>query len=209
MPAPLLDMLKQYMEEKGFREISHHEVSDVSLGEVHVFTDGKKYVCVRILDDKAVTDKHLFLTGIFELLRAMNFCHEAYVLLSPLVATQLNDEVFEKFGIGVLIASRDEILEVIRARTKPPVVSTNIILARLDHLSHQVKSIEEKISEIFDRIDQLESTVREAPVERAEPQITISETKPRKKPVKPRREGLPSFFEDNPWLEILSKRGEE
>ena len=59
----------------------------------------------------------------------------------------------------------------------------------------RITTIEKKISEL--RV----VTIAEVGVKEAKEAVTYPEV--------PEASELPSFFQDNPWLEILSKRGKE
>ncbi|HDI01476.1 MAG TPA: hypothetical protein ENF78_03520 [Candidatus Bathyarchaeota archaeon] len=78
-------------------------------------------------------------------------------------------------------------------------------LSSLKGLSEQVNKLSARIDMISRRLDALSARVATpAPPTR----LTPTPSQPQG-PARPELEGLPSFFKDNPWLEILARRGQD
>ncbi|MEM3654049.1 MAG: hypothetical protein QW723_04990 [Candidatus Bathyarchaeia archaeon] len=177
------------------------------------FKDGKNLIFMKIFHLKDFQNRNSFLDSI---LRSILFTKEAnkvYVVIPKLYASVIDGKIFQDHGLGLIIYDERIIEEVFQPKVfeyqkhqNSEASSSCIIpkefLEEFERLKNRVFSLEKLVHELMEELSQikLNNKLKEA----------IPTIKPNKVEEKAQfNENLPSFLKDNPWLEILSKRGKE
>ncbi len=85
-----------------------------------------------------------------------------------------------------------------------PTYDISSLNERLNRVEREIERIKSELSSIHSKLERLESKIVHEKAEVAEVPLIVKETEVE---VTIPSEGLPSFFKDNPWLNILSTRG--
>ena len=165
-----------------------------------------------ILESSKVLDTILYVTSLRQRADVL------YLAAPRLLATTLDNQIFKTHGLGLILFDDRRIEETIEGRTKPalepkPINATvpdqNLLseFTALKSMYAQMEQAIENMREEMKAISQNAATktieprppIRMEPIEH--PPTTYSITP------HPAQGPLPSFFNNNPWLEVLSRRG--
>lgn len=179
------------------------------------FTIGTERVQVIILRNEVLTRKGAIIESILNIATLRGSTNQLYLAAPRLLGATIDAEVFRQYGIGLILFDDRRIDESVAPkpyqppRTEPaPVNSNPALMTELVTLKSMYAAMEKRIGELREDL----RTLREnAESSSRIPQITQQST-----PITPHQPGfmgqagqLPSFFNNNPWLDLLSKRGRE
>lgn len=195
------EQIKEYFLSKGHRILSSSEFSNSVEGQNLAFSDGESVIFVRILSEEELADRNSLLNAALQSLSFVGKANKVYLALPKIYATILDSEVIQNRGLGLLVFDERKVAEV--------------ILPKFFELQAPItKKLMEEIEDLKglkNRVLDLERTVRSLTRELSRLKSTEVKIKELKLPAieVPISTGLPSFFKDNPWVEILTRRGRE
>ena len=143
-----------------------------------------------------------------------------YLAAPRLLATTLDSQIFKTHGLGLILFDDRRIEETIEGRIRPELAPKPINIALPDQnllsefttLKSMYTQIEKTIENMREEMKTISETTMARTTER--PPVRMESTEPPSLPPTPytmtphpAQGPLPSFFNDNPWLEVLSRRG--
>lgn len=140
-----------------------------------------------------------------------------YVAVPKLYAASLDGGVLQENGIGLIVYDAKRVFEsipardvILRAETEDQ--SSAELKSEVAELRSRVESLEgallsasKEIRELKDSVKELKRGPSRGRAREGRPEISVVAEVPHKAD----RSGLPSFLRSNPWVEVLSTRGEE
>lgn len=202
----LMKRLEDHFVSKGHRVVERSSAD----GFIKFRKHGEETV-VRIIDELASRDE--MLATIIQSALDSGGGKIAYVSIPMNLVSRLGDYAFRVNKIGVLVYDERDLVEIVEggvqtgiSEEKPETETTEKFLQeKIENLESLYAELAKKIEAIEARINELATrsyaTKQEASV--AEPVEKTQQT-PARKAKKP--EALPSFIEDNPWVELLSNK---
>ena len=175
---------------------------------------GSDKTFVAILSNDAFIQRTKILGSILDLSALRSSVHQLYLAAPKLLGTAIDADVFRSHGIGLLLFDDRRIEEIVPPQPIQPPQTTQIVqntdpafAIELASLKSMYLQMERTISNLREELKSFQQSVPTAPgpPERIAP-ASMVQTQPRF--TGPGAE-LPSFFTNNPWLEVLSKRGRE
>jgi hypothetical protein len=176
-------------------------------------TIGSEKIHVAILKNDALMEGNKIVASILDLSALRSSADQLYLAAPRLLGTAIDADVFRSHGIGLLLFDDRRIQEVVPARQIRPPVGPIVqnpdqgIASELATLKSMYTNMERTISNLREEL----KSFREITLSRPTPSQRIIPAPPGQ--TAPRfieSEGeLPSFFANNPWVEVLSKRGRE
>ncbi len=171
------------------------------------FTDGERKVYVKIITVEGLNERNTLLNSILKSVTFLKRANMVYVTLPKLYASIFDAKIFYENGIGLMTYDEKAVQEVIMPKVFAHESQNN--LAELP-----VRFLEE-INDLKDRLSALEQEVSALKVELSELRHARAniDSRPQSLEMENRRitryEDVPEFMKNNPWIEILSKRGRE
>ncbi|HKM76935.1 MAG TPA: hypothetical protein VJZ32_11020 [Candidatus Bathyarchaeia archaeon] len=171
---------------------------------IRVVTLGKE----EVLESSKVLDTILYVTSLRQTADVL------YLAAPRLLATTLDSQIFKTHGLGLILFDDRRIEETIEGRTAPelapkpintPVPDQNL-LSEFTVLKSMYAQMEKTIENMREEMKAMNQSTRTEPrppirMESVEPPPAYTITP------HPAQGPLPSFFNNNPWLEVLSRRG--
>lgn len=175
---------------------------------------GTEKVHVAILKNDAFLQRNKIVGSILDLSALRTSVDLIYLAAPKLLGTAIDADVFRSHGIGLLLFDDRRIDEIVPPQSIQPPKTQQIIqttdsafMTELASLKSMYLEMERTISNLREELKSFQQSVASvpSPPERITP-ASMVQTQPRF--TGPGAE-LPSFFTNNPWLEVLSKRGRE
>jgi hypothetical protein len=177
----------------------------VSLGSDRIHT--------AILKSDAFLQKSKVMESMMNLAHLTRSVNQVYLAAPRLIGTTLDADIFRSQGIGLLLFDDRRIDETVAPQSfrasgqeqYDPIPNTALAteVARLKSMYWEMERTVARLREDLKTFQQNISSTQEAHVRISSP---IAHEEPRFTEVSA---GLPSFFSNNPWLDVLSKRGRE
>jgi len=194
------EKVKSYLMSKGMQPLSIDESLETKPNLSFNEANGCK-VFVKIPSREELENRNAILSLI---LRATSFTRTAnkvYLALPRTYAPIIDGAIIQEEGLGLIVYDEKAINEVIAPKFFEHQASSK---------SQENLDVSQEIDQLGSRISQLEQTVQTLKSEISQlksirPLVEKSKTEKTESV----RDGLPSFFRDNAWLDILSKRGRE
>ncbi len=212
MSSPPEERIRQYFAARGFTP------SDGGSGDLGFpilsFRDGERLVQVVVMPFSPVGNRTSILSAAMGALELKRSAHMVYLALPKLYASMIDGEIFEERGLGLITFDERRLDEVIRAKESEPAKAQ---AARPGVDEEELRGLRAKILELEALVKSLDRelrSLRRAPIAIQPAQDVSMEPLP-SRPAPPASPSplqggeLPSYFKDNPWLEILAKRGRE
>ncbi len=171
-----------------------------------IFSDNENKIFIKVINDGEVNERSALLSSVMMAVSFLKKANIVYLLLPKLYASILDGRIFYNYGIGLLTYSdKDPVQEVI----KPKVFSHNPegktielsseILNEIINLKNRVFTLEQDITILKDELNELR-------IKKTNLEISPNNQES-KMPLIQIDGNMPEFMRDNPWIEILSKRG--
>ena len=206
--SEIIDQIREYFVRRGYKILSVDEVgSDVKPSLA--FTDEESIIYVKVFSEEELSDRNSLLDAVLQSSRLIGKANMVYLALPRIYSTILDGRILQRHGLGLLICGGRSVTEAIPARRHEIGVHEGLG-------SNEMKMIHKGLHELRDlkrRVSELEETVRMLSEEIS--RLKSMRVKVRAEEMKPPPvsvtipQELPSFFKDNPWLEILTRRGQE
>lgn len=196
-----------------FLSMGAQQVSDKPSSATLSFNIGDQRVNVVIVGTDVLT-KSKIIEAIFGLGSLRSSSNQLYLAAPRLLGASVDAQTFRSYGVGLLLYDERRIDESVQPQilqipqpapsAATPQPATIAELAELRSMYAQMKS---SIAELREEIQAYKKTPTRDPVSNADT------PRPAMTPPEPIFTGtpgqLPSFFANNPWLDVLSKRGRE
>jgi hypothetical protein len=178
------------------------------------FSLGDEKLFVSILTASDVVQRNRVLDSVLHLTSLRSTATLLYIVAPRLLGASLDAGVFRSQGIGLLLFDERRIEQAV----KPEILSPSIqqqrsILTPDPTLLAEVASLRSLYSEMEKTLEKLSAELRSfketAQVRERVNDFAFESVKRPPPPIQtePAGASLPSFFSNNPWLEVLSKRG--
>ena len=165
---------------------------------------------VRVLREEELSTRNSVLEAVLSSATLINRVNQVYLALPRLVSSTIESKIMEEYGIGLIVYDQKNVEEVVAPRyfqtaSQHTIVASEnedshrVLVEEIDTLRGRLRSLEEAVESLRSEVEYLRSWKPQAPREET---VTSSS-------VSPRFEGAPSFLRDNPWIEVLSRRGRE
>jgi hypothetical protein len=168
-------------------------------------------ICAVVLDEPGWANRQAFLNSIMKATALVGKSNRTYLALPKSVASLTDARLFQERGIGLFTYDHRNLEEALPARY------FEIATAAVHQTREGVNPrLENEIRELRAQIDTLERTVHSLSEELMSQRRMPSAPEPVEAFPSARTlttigavESLPTFFEGNPWLQVLSRRGKE
>ena len=193
--------LRSYLLSRGM-ELSPEAVEEDC---IH-FQDGDSKVLVKVVSRKQLGDRNALLEAVLKATDLTRKANKVYIALPRIYASILDCSTLEKQGLGLLTYDERRVEEALMPKrfeltreTSMTVQVPSQFFEELDHIKRRFHALEETVEALREEVRMLRSIGVQRPEFRVEPQ-PVEVTVPK---------DLPSFFKDNPWVDVLSRRGRE
>jgi hypothetical protein len=179
------------------------------------FLLGAERVHVLILKPQDLSQRNVILDAVLNL-SALRPTYQLVYLAAPrLFGASVDAEVFRSRGIGLLLYDERRIDEAVGAQTMPRASSSeasehpnDVLVTELATLKSMYLEMERTVDQLRHDLASLHNPNRQHGQRFELPEDTTELTTPPSFPDASIRSGeLPSYFINNPWLDVLSKRG--
>jgi ATP:corrinoid adenosyltransferase len=209
----LYEKIKDYFLSKGWKELKKEFKYKKELD--FIFKDElDSIIFVRILSKDELIDRNSLLENILELFSLKEEVNKIYIAMPKVYVSIIDSSPFEEYGIGIISYDEKKVMEISPAKffkTKSKIEEEKMeklisfetlkLKEELDNIKKRLINLEEMVQSLNNEIKILKSQSK-----------PIIETKISKEEIiitPPSSENIPSFLKDNPWIEILAKRGRE
>jgi hypothetical protein len=171
---------------------------------------GQEKVHVMILNSDVFLNGGKIIESIMSLTSLRDSVNQLYLAAPRLLGTTVEAEIFRSQGIGLLLYDNRRIDEAVAPQTfQQPAISDQgeTLLNELVALKSMYLEMERDVSKLREELKGYEerlNSISTIPERISSPSLLTQEPEY----MGPSAE-LPSFFSNNPWLEVLSKRGRE
>lgn len=178
-----------------------------------IVQDGNNVVLVKILDELSSLSK--FRDYILELSQIKCFADKMYVAVDEESEVFVDGVMLHKAGIGLLIVNVRGVQEKLPAKpTRFKIAYQTPDLKRFEQkifeLTSKIEKLFEQNKRFNERLTYIENKIRSLELRlRALEEKAPAPTRVEEAVSKEVETTLPSFIRDNPWLEILARRGSE
>jgi hypothetical protein len=197
---------------------AQQDPSTLSAPHALTFTLGSDKVHVAILKHDAFLQRGSILEAVLSLVELRNSANQVYLAAPRLLGTTTDADVFRSKGIGLILYDDRKIEETVQPKSvhnaQPEQVSERtdtLLVTEVATLKSMCLEMERTITRLREEFQNLQSKTSSKPL----PRVPDSTFQPKSsmfdhtsKFVETSDE-LPSFFINNPWLEVLSRRGRE
>ena len=190
--------LEQLLQRKGYRP--NPDLRDLDKKELG-FTDGRSTLIVRVLEDSETRNRNAILDAALSALSLASKANLVYLALPKLHASLLDASILQNRGLGLITHDVRTVEEVVVAKRIDQDLTRSESSTDMELMKNRIVALERTVETLASEL----SVIRAKRIEPERPRRqTPSETVDRGK-----KDLLPSFFKDNPWLDILANRAKE
>ncbi len=195
MGVERIERIREYFMNKGFVEIDEDELRHLEFKPSLAFTDGEETVFINVMPVEALKNKNELMRFIMETSALRNQCDKVYMVVPSLFATLIDSEILRRMKIGLIVLDEREIKEILPAKKSKSKILLDVeVIKEIREILSRLKVLEETVYRI-------ESQIRE---------IVRSGVKIQEVVIKEEvSSDLPSYMQDNPWIDILKERGRD
>ena len=172
---------------------------------------GQERVHVVVLNNDSLAQRNRIVDAIMSLSSLRGSVNQIYLAASKLLGTAIDASIFRAHGIGLLLFDDRRIDEAVPAQTTRSQEAVAAVQGSDHDLAIELQALKSKyhdmeltIAKLREDLHGLRNANTSPPLPKDGPRI-----------IEPQRlytgssSELPSYFVNNPWLEVLSKRGRE
>ena len=207
--ASLIERLKSFFLSKDMREAGPL-CDSYPENNCLMFSGNNIISAVRILEEDELSSRNSVLEAVLSTASLMNRVNHVYLALPKLVSSTIESNIIEEHGIGLVVYDQKTVEEVVVPKylqianqgstmTVANGESHQALIEEIGALRGRLKFLEEAIESLKSEVAYLRSWKPSATHVGAVTSL----------PITPVFEGAPSFIKDNPWIDVLSKRGRE
>jgi len=197
------ESLEAFFSSRGHRRISgENKHTERKKGEL-VFTDGVNTIYLRALEMNGLDERNRLLETIADSVAQTSVANKVYLALPKVCATILDAAILREKGLGLMVYDSRGVEEVLPARLfdhMPPEPKNTL---ELEQLRGRISTLEQIVEALNSELSKIRLT-RPVQLNTKSTQISDADTTEPQKP-----DVLPSFLQDNPWVDILARRGRE
>jgi hypothetical protein len=203
--SQIIDLIKNYFISNGSTEES------VNDDTVLAFSNGKTRTIVKILSLEDLEDRGVLIQALLRAASNLTPDAKTYVAMPKLLSAVIDGKTLEDIGLGLLTYSEKNIDEIIPAKIREfsnqvQNSSINPTLADdLQRLWSEVTEVKTMITMLKREVSNLKDSFKIKPSKHERKEVNaVQMSVPSQQP-----ENLPMYFQDNPWITVLSQRGGE
>jgi len=167
------------------------------------FTDGRTTTYLKVFEKDDLEERNSLLQVALNAMSYLQVANRAYLVLPKVHAAIMDAAILRERGLGLIVYDSKGVEEVLPASLFEHDAKSAKPSADLERMKSRISALERTVETLASELSRIKSTKLEQPeARRTYPEIPASI-----EPQKP--QPLPSFLQDNPWLDILSKRGRE
>jgi len=182
-------------------------------------SDGKSVAAILHLTKEELLNGNALLRTVVNAAAHRGRANRLYIAIPKLYAASVDGAILQENGIGLIVYDEKRVFESIPARNveldveRPQGDSLSEIRSELAETRQEVRSLEAALLSASREIKDLKEAVRDLS-NRRPAKTTVRAERSRVRvavevPEGSSEENLPSFLRGNPWVEVLSGRGEE
>ena len=218
MAEKVKSKLLEFFSTRGYEPV--HNQSELGLPPLPALalSDGKSVAVVLQMTKDELINGNSLLRTIVNAAAHRGRANRLYIAIPKVYAASVDGGVLQENGIGLIVYDERRVFESIPAREvqfdgAAESVASKELASELAELRARVKSLEGALLSASREIRELKDAVKELKSRRPR-RATVSAEKSRIRvamevPQGEGEAGLPSFLRENPWVEVLSERGEE
>jgi len=196
--------LTEFFASRGQRSIPEDTISTGTEEKPDLaVTDGKATTYLKVFRRDDLQERNTLLQVALRALSYTAVANRVYLVLPKVQAAVLDAVVLREKGLGLIVYNSKAIEEVLSARLFEHDSVGARPSADLERLRSRISALEQTVEALVSEL----SRIKSAKLEQLEVKGKRPETPAIAGPQRP--QPLPSFLQDNPWLDILSKRGRE
>ncbi len=172
-------------------------------------------ILVVILRSDALLERGKVVDTILGLSSLRNAANQLYLAAPRLLGTSLDAQVFRNYGIGLILFDDRHIEEAVPPSPVPAATPQQpaggidtAVLGELVTLKSMYVEMERNISELREQFSLFQEKL-ETGINTPKPLTTADVLHEQSVFTNSTGQDLPPFFNNNPWLEVLSRRGRE
>ncbi|MCD6235844.1 MAG: hypothetical protein J7J94_02465 [Thaumarchaeota archaeon] len=223
------DVVAAVYEEEGFYEVEREEDPESDYITRLILSNGKKEIAVSILSEEAFLSKGSLQDALLKAEKLKEKFDGVIIAVPRKFQRAVDEDVMSLHGFGFVIYDKLGAEELLPPRLsekpqkdiEPPTRVRGIeeeelvnirrelskLLRALEELEVRLDRLEKEQNKIVSRLSKVESGLYELEKRGAvKAEKTIERAEPIKEPEPKRRGKLPSYLQDNPWVDILSRR---
>lgn len=206
---PIEERLVHYFLAMGARRTENAEIPHCNLA----FLSGSEKIHVVLLNNDDITQRNRIIEAVLSLASLRNSSNLLYLAAPRLLGPSIDVAIFRPHGIGLLLFDERRIDEAIRPQaiqpSNPAPQAPNVDVA----ISSELAALKSMYAEMERTIAGLRADLN---THNREPEVQENgrESRPPSRLPEPVFIGrgvadsaLPSYFANNPWLDVLSRRG--
>ncbi len=172
------------------------------------FAEGENKVFAKIITIEELNERNTILDSISKSVAFLKQANMVYVILPKLYASIIDGNIFYEHGLGLVTYDEKAIHEVIKPKIfdqepKPERAELpNRFPGEINELKDRIKSLEQEVGTLRSQLNEIRTRDRNV-------EILSRGTESSEINIPTQYEDAPEFMKDNPWIEILSKRGRE
>jgi len=207
--VPIEERLLHYFLAMGAQPMEQSPNTSAGL----TLTLGQEKVHVMILDNEAFLQRGKIIESIMNLVSLRDSVNQLYLAAPRLFGTTAEAEIFRSRGIGLLLYDNRRIDEVVEPQTfhsRQPESTPNqgeTLLNEVATLKSMYLEMANDLSKLREELNGYEKRANSLPT--VPERMPSPSLLPQEATYEGARAELPSFFSNNPWLEVLAKRGRE
>ena len=209
---PIEDRLLHYFLAMGAQQTERAEIPQNNLA----FLSGSEKIHVVILRNEDFVQRNKVIETILSLTSLRNTSQLLYLAAPRLLGASIDAAIFKPYGIGLLLFDERRIDEAVPPQSLQPTQtmqqkSANFdpgVLTELATLRSMYAEMERNVATLREDLKTFQRD-SESRASTTEPTPPSRISRPESMFANPSFSGtqLPSFFANNPWLDVLSKRG--
>ncbi len=218
MPNYVVGRIRQHFESIGLRQVENSVAIGLPGHPISVFEGQGRIIAVLALSRDELTDRNSLIRAVVRSTSMSGKANEVYLAMPKSYASSIDAELLTEHGVGLLTFDERRVAIALPARKldvvlgparREPSPSTSDDLIHLDErvasLERALGLMEDKMETVLEEIERLRTEMGRI----AASGVRIASTETPVVLKAPRvSQGLPSYLQENPWLEVLVERGQ-
>lgn len=205
----MIEIIKNHFLLKGWKEIKKEFIEFKENSDL-IFEDNLgSIVFIRVLSKDELIDRDSLLKNILKIFSLREKVNKIYIAMPKIYVSIIDSAPFEEYGIGIISYDEKRIMEISPAKF----FKRDILKSEEKIESFEIEGIKEEFEILKKRLFNLEeiiqSLINEIKILKNQSKPVIETKISKEEIISPLSTNIPSFLKDNPWIEILAKRGRE
>jgi hypothetical protein len=175
-----------------------------------MFSGNNTTLAVRVLEEDELSSRSSILDGVLSAASLMSRANQVYLALPKFLSSTIDSNIIEEHGVGVIVYD-EKVVEEVVVPERLQITNRSRSMAMANEESHE--ALFEEIGALRGRLISLEETIESLKTEVAHIRswkasaTQLGRVTPLS--ITPDIQGTPSLIKDNPWIDVLSKRGRD